>query len=329
MSSMGEEELGGTSGRKLGRSGGKTLRARLEHSAGEPVSLGVCRDLLGESPVWSVKEQSLYWVDIRGQALRRLDYDTFSVLSWPMPDMPSGITLSDGPELLVVLRSNVVRFDPKTGALEEITKPLEDIGNKRFNESKLDRTGRLWTGRMDDSTRDLSGGLYRLDQDGFVQVRGEVAVPNSLAWSLDGTKMYFADGIEPVIWSFDYDQETGTVDGREPFVTLEPGSGIPDGATLDCDGFVWSAHYGGGAVTRYHPSGLVERTIDLPVIQPTNCAFGGPDLDVLFVTTASQDLQAERGALDGSLLALRVGVAGVLEPQFSFDRFLDTQRVIG
>jgi sugar lactone lactonase YvrE len=144
-------------------------------------------------------------------------------------------------------------------------------------------------------------------------------VPNSLCWSPDGRTMYFSDGREPVIDAFDYDPATGTPSWRREFARLPAGSGVPDGAAVDADGFVWCAIYGGGAVHRYAPDGRLDRAVPLPVSQPTSCAFGGPALDTLYVTTARQRLSEEQLAaqpLAGALLALDVGVRGLPEPEF-------------
>jgi L-arabinonolactonase len=172
---------------------------------------------------------------------------------------------------------------------------------------------------MNDITRAPVGVLYRFDGDGLTQVLDNVAVPNSLCWSPDGRTMYFSDGREPVIHSFSYDTARGLPSQRREFARLPDGSGIPDGAAIDAEGFLWSAIYGGGAINRYAPDGRPDFVLPLPVSQPTSCTFGGPGFDTLFITTARQRLSDDELAaqpLAGALLAVQVGVRGLPEPEF-------------
>jgi sugar lactone lactonase YvrE len=146
------------------------------------------------------------------------------------------------------------------------------------------------------------------------------SIPNGLAWSPDGRIMYFADTLAGAIDAFDYDLTDGITSNRRAFARTAGQPGGPDGATVDADGFLWSAQYDGGCVTRYTPDGRVNRRVALPVQRPTSCAFGGPRLDTLFVTTASQELSAAELAaqpLAGRVLALDAGVCGRSEPQFA------------
>jgi L-arabinonolactonase len=190
----------------------------------------------------------------------------------------------------------------------------------RFNDGKCDRQGRFWVGSMDDVGRGPVGTLYRFESGRYTAVLEGIAVPNSLCWSPDGTIMYFADGIDPVIWAYPFDTATGTPGVRRVFARLPDATGIPDGATVDAQGFLWSAHYGGSMVTRYAPDGRVDRVINVPVTQPTSCAFAGPDLDTLIITTASQRLSPEAlrsQPLAGALLSIRTGARGCPEPQYA------------
>jgi L-arabinonolactonase len=283
--------------------------------AGALERIGTGIDILGECPTWHAEQQALYWIDIRAPAIRCLTYASGAIRSWTMPELVGSIALTRDGKILIALRTTIRLFDPATGHLSVVAS-LPAGENFRFNDGKCDRQGRFWVGSMDDVGRGPVGSLYRLDLSGCTAMLGEVAVPNSLCWSPDSGVMYFADGREPVIWSFAFDPERGEIADRREFVRLEDGTGIPDGATVDAEGCIWSAQYGGGVVTRYRPDGTVDRVIEVPVSQPTSCGFGGPELDILFITTASQRLSPEQRdaqPLAGALLALRPGVKGIAE----------------
>jgi sugar lactone lactonase YvrE len=288
--------------------------------AGTVRRIGGTVDLLGESPIWSEREQALYWIDIRGRLVRRLDTDSGEVDgeldSWPMPELAGSLALRPDGNILVALASQIALFRPARGSLETIAAPHKGEDGMRFNDGRCDREGRFWVGSMHDIDRRPTGTLYRLDARGCVPMLGGVAVPNSLAWSPDGRIMYFSDGVEPVIWSFPFSMD-GELGPRREFARLD--AGLPDGATVDADGCVWSAHYGGGRITRYRPDGSIERVVEMPVSQPTCLAFGGPDLATLYITSAAQNLSAEERAsqpLAGAMLALEPGVHGLPEPFF-------------
>ena len=189
----------------------------------------------------------------------------------------------------------------------------------RFNDGRCDRQGRLWAGTMNDVTRQPVGHLYRIDGRGTTRMLDLVAVPNSLCWSPDGTAMYFADGVEPAIWVFDFDPATGEIANRRLFAHTG-NVGIPDGATVDSDGNVWSAQYGAAAVNCYAPDGTLLRRIPMPVTQPTCVTFGGPDYRTMFITTARQRLAPEvlsREPRAGAVLAIEPGAQGLPEPRFA------------
>ena len=277
--------------------------------------IGTGIDILGECPTWHPRQQALYWVDIRAPAIRCLDYRSGAVRSWDMPELVGSLALTGDGKILAALRTTIRLFDPATGALSVVA-TLPAGKTFRFNDGKCDRQGRFWVGSMDDVGRGPVGSLYRLDETGCTAMLGEVAVPNSLCWSPDGRAMYFADGREPIICRFAFDTGRGELSDRREFARLPPGMGIPDGATVDAEGYIWSAQYGGGVVTRYAPNGSVDRVVEMPVSQPTSCGFGGPDLDILFITSASQRLspeQREAEPLAGALFAFRPGVKGLAD----------------
>jgi sugar lactone lactonase YvrE len=281
--------------------------------------IGDTIDILGEGPVWDVQEQAFYWLDIRGCLVRRYDWSSGRTQSWTLPEMVGSLAIRERGGLLLAMRSSISFFDPATGALERVAAPEAGREHMRFNDGKCDRQGRFWAGTMNDVVREPSGTLYRLDpQRGCVAQFNGIRTPNSLAWSPDGRIMYFADSRSQVIHAYPYERATGELGAPRVFHTVEPPA-IPDGATVDAEGFVWSALYGGSRVVRIAPNGRVDRTIELPVEQPTSCQFAGPDLDVLFITTARQRLTQEQLAqqpLAGALLAADVGVRGLPETRY-------------
>lgn len=272
--------------------------------------------VLGECPLWWPERATQFWVDIRGRSIWALALKDNTLTEWAMPELTGGICLTSDDRLLVGLESRLVLFDPVRSRLDASWTVRHWRAGMRFNEIRCDPWGRLWAGYMDDRTRAPYGGLFRLTGDGLIQLVDEVAVPNSLAWSADQHVMYFADGRSPVIWRYDIEPGTARIGNRRPFHTLALGS-VPDGATVDRAGFLWSATYGAGSVVRYDPDGAVDLRLELPVSQPTSCEFGGPQLDLLFITSASQRLSEQQLAaqpLAGHTFAIRLPVPGLATP---------------
>ena len=280
------------------------------------------RAILGECPLWWSERSTLLWVDIRSQSIHAFDtrYDTDTI--WRLPELTAGICLTTDDRLLVAMESRIDLFDPEDGSVS-FSWPMPGWRRgMRFNEIKCDLSGRVWVGSMDDRTRAPVGSLMRLTRDGLVDAGPLVAVPNSLAWSLDGRYTYFADGRDTVIWQYETDPRTGDLGHREPFHVLPIGS-VPDGATVDSEGFLWSANYGAGEVTRYTPRGSIDTVVRMPVSQPTSCSFGGEKFDLLFITSASQRLSSTRLAeepLAGETFSMRVSVPGLATSRADLSR---------
>jgi sugar lactone lactonase YvrE len=287
--------------------------------------------ILGESPVWSVRDRVLYWVDIKAPAIHRFDPATRIDRSWPVAQEIGSIALRQGGGLVAALRDGFALIEPDLTTLEWITDPETDQPLNRFNDGKCDRQGRFWSGTMHDPPgppetyfeRDPVGVLYRLDVDDSCHAMADgILVSNGLAWSPDGTAMYFTDSPRRTIWTYDCDPATGNLGQRRTFAEIPeaPGRGTGDGATVDAEGFYWSAEFRGSRLVRYAPDGTADRTVDLPVSRPTSCAFGGDGLATLFVTSAKIMLNAAELAaepLAGALFALDVGVGGLAEAEFT------------
>jgi sugar lactone lactonase YvrE len=283
----------------------------------------VVRDnfLLGEGPLWNARDQSIWWVDILGPAIHRLTPASGARQTWTMPASIGSFVFRPGGDLVVGLRNGFQLFDPKTGAFTLIAAPESDKPKNRPNDGKCDRDGRYWCGTMMDGGAEPSGALYCIDRDRSCRkVLEGIRVPNSIAYAPDGRTMYFADTREGAIRAYDYNRTAGTLGAMRVLAAAGHAPGGPDGSTVDADGCLWSARYGGGMVVRIAPDGRIDRAIRLPVTQVTAAAFGGPGLDTLYITTAAQRLPPEELAhqpLAGALFAVNAGVKGLPEADFA------------
>lgn len=276
-------------------------------------------DQLGECPLWDDREGALYWVDSRAPAVKRFAPASGRTDVLALPETVGSIAFRERGGMLAATRSGIHFLDPSSGRLERIAAPEPQLPDNRFNDGRCDRQGRFWAGTMSDVRRDPVGTLYRLDPDlSCTPLRNAIIIPNSLAWSPDGRRMYFADTNRHTIWAWDYDPLTGAATNERVFA--DTGAGRPDGSCVDADGCLWNAEYGAGRLVRYTPGGKRDRVVELPVANPTCCCFGGKDLDYLFVTSARQRLtpaDLAQQPLAGSVFALRPGVRGLPEPRFA------------
>ncbi|MFA6153748.1 SMP-30/gluconolactonase/LRE family protein [Mesorhizobium sp.] len=292
-----------------------------EASAPEVFCVVDCANKLGEVPVWDVGEQALYWVDIEGCLLQRFHPGSGETRTWRLPERVASLALRVAGGIVLALASGFAFFDPKTGAIERLAAPEADKPSNRFNDGKCDRRGRFWAGTMDDSLKNRTGGLYRLDPDLSCTTMEEgIGISNSLAWSPDDRTFYFADTLIRTIFAYDFDLEHGAIANRRVFTDCTGQPGNPDGSTIDAQGFLWNAQWDGWRLVRYAPDGRVDRIVPLPVQKPTSCMFGGPDLSTLYVTSAIWDLSTEalkQQPHAGGILALDVGVRGLPEPRFA------------
>jgi sugar lactone lactonase YvrE len=237
-----------------------------------------------------------------------------------MPEEVGSFALRERGGLVAALRSGFALIDLDTGAIERLVDPEADQPDNRFNDGRCDRQGRFWAGTMNEPRAARSGALWRLDSDlSRHRVADDVMVANGLAFSPDDRLMYWSDSRALTIWVFDLDAPSGKVANRRVFARLEPHQGGPDGAAIDAEGCYWSACYRGSRLMRFRPDGTIERKIRLPVSRVTMCAFGGPDLRTLYITSARSGMSAselEREPLAGGIFALEVDVAGLPEPRF-------------
>jgi L-arabinonolactonase len=279
------------------------------------------RNELGEGPLWDVDEQRLYWIDSHGKSVHRCDAQGRDMRSWFVPEHIGSMCLREKGGAVVSLRNGFYFLDLETGEVQPIVDPEPDVRRTRMNDGKVDRQGRFLAGAMDYEEREPLGGLYRLDPDLKVtQLETGIIVSNGPCWSLDGRTLYFADSWTRRIWAYDYDTATGDLRSRRIFADFDGHlRGYPDGATVDAEGYVWSAEVYGGRLVRFAPDGTVDRLVGMPVDSITSVMFGGPNLDILYVTSMARPFQGrrrqEREA--GGLFAVHgLGVRGVPEPRF-------------
>lgn len=286
----------------------------------EPICLLDGRFDLAESPVWSVAEQALWFVDINTPALHQYDPASGTHRHWPMPAAIGCIALDHEGGLIAALRDGLYRLDLEQGRHNRLAPAPYDAGLMRFNDGRCDRQGRFWVGTITDD-RQPHGTLYRFDGRRFIEAElsGAIATSNGLAWSPDGRILYHADTPTMQVHAYDYDIATADLSNRRLFLDLSRDGERPDGATVDSAGNYWLALYGAGKVAQFSPAGERLREIHLPVKAPTMPCFGGPDLRTLFITTARQKHtgeELEKMPLAGGIFSIGVDIPGLPEAPF-------------
>ena len=278
------------------------------------------KEALGEGPLWDVKEQRLYWIDSYGPTVHRADAKGGDRKSWTMPEPIGSMALRERGGAVVSLRSGFHFLDFDTGEVTRINETHPDELRPRMNDGKVDRQGRFVAGSMDFHETHPVGKLFRLDPDLSVHTLDTgIVCSNGPCWSPDGKTFYFTDSYTRAIWAYDYDIETGKVRSRRTFATFDTVGGYPDGATVDEEGYVWSVAVYASRLVRFDPNGVVDRIVGLPAFSVTSVIFGGPNLDVAYVTSMARpyngEYHKEREA--GMTFAVYgLGVIGIPEPRF-------------
>lgn len=283
----------------------------------QPFGVIAAANALGEGIVWDSRRRRLWWTDIAGSRLY-CHHGDGRIDVRELPERAASLALVAGCEqLLVAFASRLALFDPAGAAsqtLYELPPPREGV---RFNDGRVDRDGRFWCGSMvEDDSGEAKASLYRIEHGTVQALRNGIHISNGLAFSLDGSAMYFADSARHVIWR--HPLHDG-VPGTATVFAQTPDHVFPDGATVDSEGCLWVAHWGGAEVVRYTPDGRRDRVIDVPVSQPSCVCFGGAQRDLLFVTSARVGLAPQALAQQphaGDVLVYRVGASGVDEPEY-------------
>ena len=275
------------------------------------------RDQLGEGLLWSVRENAVYWVDILWQALHRLSLDDEGVTSWPMPEKIGWVVeRRDRPGFIAGLQSGFCELTLNPVVCGRRVNPEPHYPHNRMNDATVDHRGRIWAGTMDCDAHLETGSLYCLEPD-FKFTRRDTGyiVTNGPAFTPTHDFVYHNDTPRGIVYRFAVTPEGELHDKRE-FLKFPQGWGFPDGMTVDAEGCLWIAHWGGSRVSRFDPDGDLERLIRLPASQITNCVFAGSDLDRLFVTSAAVGRETE--SLAGALFEVDAGgVKGLVSHYFA------------
>lgn len=278
---------------------------------------------LGESPYWDAQAQTLCFVDIVGGVLHRWHRGSGELASAAVGELVGSVVPRARGGVVLALRNGLATLADglPAGAPPVVECEIEaDRPATRLNDAKCDPAGRLFVGSMAGVDQPAAGSLYRVDTDWRVsQVVTGTTISNGLGWSPDGETMYFADSPTGAVFAFDYDPALGSLSNRRTFCQFGPGQGVPDGLTVDAEGGVWVCAFGGWQVHRYRPDGRLDGVVRLPVLNVTSCAFGGPGLDELYLTTAAVELSAAQRTAQpaaGYLFRCRPGVTGQLAVPF-------------
>jgi L-arabinonolactonase len=291
----------------------------------KPELLLDCRNELGECPTWHEGEGALYWIDVAGCRLYRMEgIDGHgAVTSWELGENPGSFVFrAHHDNLLMAFRRGLafVTLRPDGSVQKEpIEHAMFDCGRGRFNDGVCDQRGRFWVGQIDrKQPAEPLGYLYRVDPDlSVLRMDGGISISNGIAFSPDQSVMYYADTKLGTIYAYDFDSDTGINSNKRIFVRTDPGQVRPDGCTIDGDGCLWVAEPSASRLTRYHSEGTVDRHVQMPGLSPTSLSFAGPDLDILVITTMRHGYAAAAANPHaGGLFAMRPGVSGPAKTSF-------------
>lgn len=283
------------------------------------------QNTLGECILWDDTTQCVWWTDIHESRLYRYHTATARLMTFDCPERLCSFGFVENDSRLVcAFASGFALFDPVTADLRWLYRPERDYRGTRFNDGRVDRQGRFWSGTMvegdarDAGGREVQGSLYRISGGEQRRIFGGIAISNSLCFSPDGRVLYFADSPERRILAYTLDPASGEPGDVRVFATVA-GEGAPDGSAVDAEGCLWNAQWGGSKIVRYTSAGRVDRVLELPVSQPTCVCFGGENLDLLFVSSAREKLSAEQLEAEpeaGDVLVYETGCRGLPESRF-------------
>ena len=265
----------------------------------------------GEAPLWHPMEKRLYWLDIPQGRMFRYDPATSRHEQCYQGEPIGGFTIQPDGALLLFMDRGAVQLW-RDGELTTVIEEIPDERESRFNDVIADPAGRVFCGTM--PTEDRLGRLYLLNIDAGLKIVLEgIGCSNGMGFTPDGKQMYYTDSPKREIYLFDYDIETGRISNRRVWLTTPEGEGIPDGMTVDAEGYVWSARWDGGFLARYRPDGVEDRRIEFPARKVSSVTFGGEDYTDIYVTTAGGLNKEVEGPGAGALFRVNVGIQGVPE----------------
>jgi L-arabinonolactonase len=287
------------------------------------VDIVAAGNTLGESVAWDCVEERLWWTDIQERRLFRYDPRSASLATYDLPERLGSFGFVEGGErLIAAFESGFALYHPHSGQIDWIARPRHGAANVRFNDGRVDRQGRFWAGSMTEGRGDPMGKLYCLDGGKVCVHLTDIAICNSICFSPDGRHLYFADTPQRAILRFDIDPQSSSLCNRRVFART-PAGAFPDGANVDAEGHLWSAHWSAGRIVRYAPDGTIGGEIEVPASQPTCVAFGGKDLDLLFVTSAREGLSEAALRTQphaGDLFVYSVNIRGLPDRAFVVSR---------
>ena len=280
------------------------------------------QDEIGESPIWNSDEQALYWLDAEGHCVHRLepksgDYQRFS------SDLAlTAIAFCESGGWLIATKEGLYHWDQKFTQQRFLGDPVAAKQSVRFNDAVVDRQGRLWAGTLNEEQLQAADGeLFCMTSASRIKAMARgFSVANGISWSPDGTCLYISNMFQHKVEVFAQNTTTAELSERRTFISFSEADGMPDGLTVDAQGYLWVALWGGGKVCRYNPQGVLDQTIYLPVANPTRCTFGGPDLTQLYICSAwfgLDDAEKKRQPMAGDLFRVDLSIKGLAEQKCS------------
>jgi len=278
------------------------------------------QDQIGESPIWNIAEQVLYWVDAEGNKVHRLDPENGDYQCYNTPMTLTAIAMCNSGTWLSATKQGLYHWERDFSKHRLLADPLATKKSVRLNDAVVDRQGRLWTGSLNETCLEAADGelFCMTSSESITPMANNFCVANGISWSPDGGLLYISNMFAYEVEVFSQDTATGQLTQRRTFITFSESDGMPDGLTVDAEGYLWVALWGGGKVCRYSPAGVLDKTIHLPVANPTRCTFGGADLSDLFVCSAWFDLddtQRKQQPMAGDLFRIKVDIKGLAEHQ--------------
>lgn len=276
--------------------------------------------LLGEGPLWDEQENAVYWVDILNNTVHRYGLKDGAKTSWKFDFEVTSLSRRASGGFVGTVKEGFAEINFSTLSAKPIELPEAGVAGNRFNDGKVDNSGRYWAGTMDIDQVGANGALYRMDADLSVRkVDDDYIICNGPTFNVDNSVIYHTDSMKNQVYAYDIAGD-GSISNKRVFADIPEEDGVPDGMTTDSEDCVWVAHFGGARLTRFSPAGEILEVVPIPALNITSCAFGGADLDTLYITSARfhmEDSALEQYPLAGSFFGYKPGVKGLATPVFA------------